>query len=120
MDKHINIIGILWIAYGAIGIFVAFIAFWILIGISFIPDIGYEAPAILRGVGIGIGLFLTILSIPEIVAGYGLLKGREWGRILVLVLSFLNLISFPLGTSLGIYSFIILVKEESIKHFQGT
>ncbi len=118
MDKHLNIIGILWIVYGAMGIFAGFILFWIMIGVSFIPDIGYTAPAILRAVGIGFGLFLTILSIPEIIGGYGVLKEKEWGRILVLVLSFLNILNFPLGTALGVYSFIILFKEDAIQRFQ--
>jgi hypothetical protein len=46
------------------------------------------------------------------------LKGKEWGRILVLILSFLNVLNMPMGTALSIYSFIILIKEDSIKYFQ--
>jgi hypothetical protein len=118
MDKNINVIGILWIVYGALGIFFGFFLFVILIGVSFIPDIGYDAPVILRAVGIGIGLFMILLSIPEILAGYGVLKGKEWGRILVLILSFLNVLNMPMGTALSIYSFVILIKEDSIKYFQ--
>ena len=118
MNRHINTIGILWIVFGALGIFAGFTVFFILFGVSFIPDIGYEAPLILRGLGTGIAMFLVVLSLPEIIAGYGVLKGKEWGRILVLILSFLNIVSFPLGTALGIYSFVILIKEESIQYFQ--
>ena len=117
MNKHINTIGILWIVYGALGIFAGFIVFFILFGVSFIPDMGYEAPLILRGLGTGIAMFLVVLSLPEIIAGYGVLKQKEWGRILVLILSFLNIVSFPLGTALGIYSFVILIKEDSIQQF---
>ncbi|MBU1186770.1 MAG: hypothetical protein KJ908_07755 [Acidobacteria bacterium] len=117
MDKQINIIGIFWIVYGALGIFAGFLLFFLLFGLSFIPDVGYPGTVILRGVGIGAGIFFTFLSLPEVLAGYGVLKGKEWGRILCLVMSFLNLINIPLGTALGIYSFIILTKEESIAHF---
>ena len=117
MEKNINTIGILWIVYGALGIFAGFIVFFILFGVSFIPDMGYEAPLILRGLGTGIAMFLVLLYLPEI-AGYGVLKGKEWGRILVLIMSFLNIVSFPLGTALGIYSFVILIKEDSLKYFQ--
>ena len=46
-----------------------------------------------------------------------LIKRKEWGRIMVLVVSFFNLINFPLGTALGIYSIIILMKEETAKLF---
>ena len=118
MEKNINVIGILWIVYGAIGIFTGFFLFMILFGVSFLPDMGYTAPAILRAVGIGLGLFLTLLSIPEIFAGYGVLKGKEWGRILALVMSFLNVLSLPLGTALSIYTFVILIKEDSVRYFQ--
>jgi len=117
MERHINVIGILWIVYGALGIFAGFVLFWVLMGLSFIPEMGGDVTMILRGVGIGIGAFLIVLSLPEIIAGYGVLKAKEWGRIMTLVLSFLNLLNFPLGTALGVYSFVILIKDESVKHF---
>ena len=119
MDKQINIIGIFWIVYGALGIFAGFLLFFLLFGLSFIPDVGYPGTVILRGFGIGAGIFFAFLSLPEIFAGYGVLKGKEWGRILCLVMSFLNLVNIPLGTALGIYSFVILTKEESIALFQA-
>ena len=53
----------------------------------------------------------------KIIGGIGLLKGREWGRILILVVSFLSLISIPFGTALGIYSMIILFNPQTIKLF---
>jgi len=46
-----------------------------------------------------------------------LIKRKEWGRILALVVSFFNLIWFPLGTALGVYSIIILLNDESVKIF---
>ena len=119
MDKHINIISILWIVYGAIGLVWAFILFWLLFGIAFIPDIGHEAAYILRGSGIFLSVFIAVFSIPEVIAGIGLLKMKEWARILVLILCFFNLIAFPLGTALSIYSFVILIRDESIRLFQG-
>ena len=45
------------------------------------------------------------------------MRRQEWGRILVLVVSFFHLMSFPLGTALGVYSFVILLKEETVKLF---
>jgi hypothetical protein len=117
MEKHINLLSILWIAYGALTFFGGIMTFLILFGVSFIPDIGYEAPVILRTVGIGVAIFLFILAIPKIIAGIGLMKKKEWGRILTLVVAFLSILSFPLGTALAIYSFVILVKDESIQLF---
>jgi hypothetical protein len=118
MEKHVNLIGILWIVLGAFTFFGGFITFFILFGISFIPDIGYEAPVILRAVGIGVAIFLFILSIPKIIAGIGLMKKKEWGRILTLIVAFLSILNFPLGTALAIYTFVILVKDEAVQLFK--
>lgn len=118
MEKHVNLIAILWIALGAITFFGGFVAFFILFGISFIPDIGYETPVILRTVGIGVAIFLFILSIPKVIAGIGLMKKKEWGRILALIVAFLSILNFPLGTALAIYTFVILIKDEAVQLFK--
>jgi len=76
MEKHVNIIAILWIALGAMSFFGGFMVFGILLGISFIPDIGVEAPIILRTIGLAVGLFIWILSIPKIISVIGLLKKK--------------------------------------------
>jgi hypothetical protein len=118
MDKHVNLLGILWIALGVLTFFGGIVAFFVLFGISFIPDMGYEAPVILRTVGAGVAIFLFLLSIPKIIAGIGLMKRKEWGRILTLIVAFLSILSFPLGTALAIYSFVILIKDEAIQLFR--
>jgi hypothetical protein len=118
MEKHIKIVSVLWIVSGALGLVWAFFIFWILFGISFLPDIGYEAPIILRTVAIWMTAFIAVLSIPDIIAGAALLKRKEWGRLLTLALAFFNLLCFPFGTALGIYSLVILFNDETIKSFK--
>lgn len=118
MEKHVNLLGILWIALGALTFFGGIVAFFVLFGISFIPDMGYEAPVILRTVGAGVAIFLFMLSIPKIIAGIGLMRRKEWGRILTLIVAFLSILSFPLGTALAIYTFVILIKDEAIQLFR--
>lgn len=117
MNKHIDVISVLWIVSGSLGILLGFFTFWLFYGISFIPDMDWEATQILRIVGIWGGAIIAFFSIPEIIAGVGLIKRKEWGRILALVVSFFNLIWFPLGTALGVYSIIILLNDESVKIF---
>jgi len=120
MEKHVHFIGILWIVFGALSLIGGFITFSILFGISFIPSISYEAHFILRTIGLYTCLVLAIFSIPKLVAGIGLMKKKEWARILTLIISFLCLLNFPLGTALGIYSFVILLKDETIQLFRMT
>lgn len=119
MEGHVKAIAVLWIIWGALGIIFALFLFLFLFGISFIPDMGYEAPIILRTVGTGVGLLIAILSLPEVIAGIGLLKFKEWGRILTLIVAFFALLEFPLGTALGVYSIVILLKTETTELFKS-
>ncbi|MBP1766672.1 MAG: hypothetical protein H6P98_787 [Candidatus Aminicenantes bacterium] len=117
MDRHVQLIGILWIVYGIMGLLFAFFVFLVLFGVSFIPNMGTIAPGILRLIAWAASFFFLALALPQIIAGMGLMKHKEWGRILTLIVSFFHLISVPLGTALGIYSFVILLKPETIKLF---
>lgn len=119
MKQHIKTLGILWIIYGALGILAAIFIFMLLFGISYIPD-DIESPIILRTVAMSVSLFIAVLSLPEIFAGIGLLRRREWGRILTLVVSFLNLLWFPFGTALSIYALVILFNPEAAGLFTGS
>ncbi len=120
MERHVNLISLLWIIYGAVGFFFGFAVAVILFGISFIPHNWEMAPGILRLIAWGIGCFFLVLALPQIIGGIGLMKKKEWARILILVVSFFHLLSFPLGTALGVYSFVILLKEETITLFTGS
>jgi hypothetical protein len=117
MQDHVKVIGILWIIFGSLSLLGALILYMILFGVSFIPDMGDIAPGILRLVGIVLSTFIALLGLPKIIGGIGLLKGHEWGRILILVVSFLSLINIPFGTALGIYSMIILFNPQTVKLF---
>ena len=119
MENHVNIIAVLWIISGVFGLFIAFTVFGVLFGMSLIPDVEYEVGIILRIVGIWGSLFVAVFAAPQLIGGIGLMRRQEWARILTLVVSFLNLFAFPLGTVLGIYSIIILVKEETIQLFRA-
>jgi hypothetical protein len=39
-----------------------------------------------------------------LIAGYGLLNRRPWGRIVAIIAAILALLKFPFGTALGIYT----------------
>ena len=116
MKDHINILGYLHIAFGILGLFIGIGIFLFFTGLAILPD-DIEGPAVLLILGWGIGGLLVITSIPEIIAGIGLLKRKSWARILTIILGFLNLIDIPLGTILGIYTLWVLLKEESVQYF---
>jgi hypothetical protein len=48
-----------------------------------------------------------------LIAGYGLLQRRPWGRVLAIVAAILALLKFPFGTALGIYTLWVLAPGSS-------
>ena len=62
---------------------------------------------------------MGLIALPQIIGGLGLIRHKEWARILILVLAFLSLVHVPFGTALGIYTMIILFNPETVRLFQG-
>ncbi len=60
------------------------------------------------------GPFLFIEAL-KIVGGIALLQRRPWARILVLILSLLSLVFFPVGTAYGIYALWVLMKDDTVR-----
>jgi hypothetical protein len=90
--------------------------------IVLLPGIGVlsgdrEAMGILSIVGISVGTFMGVLGLPGLLAGIGLLRRRNWGRILALIVSFLNLLNFPIGTVIGGYSLWVLFQDAATAYF---
>ena len=119
MNKHVTILGILFISFGCLlcvgGIVVNLVV--PMAGNISGNDVAMRITSI---IGDTIGIFLVILSIPNILGGIGLLKRKYWARILILVLCFLSLLSIPFGTALGIYGIWILLKSETVEIFNQT
>lgn len=114
MKKHIEILGWLYIVFGALGLFVGLAFFLFFAGLALIPG-DMAGAGVLLIIGWIIGGLMIVTSVPGVIGGYGLLKGKSWSRILVLVLGVLNLLEIPLGTILGIYTLWILLSEESAR-----
>jgi hypothetical protein len=113
MNKHIQIVGALHIALGALSLLGAIIVFLVfgLAGSIVISQGQNQAAGILGIIAIALGIFLAALALPGIIGGWALLTGRSWGRPLVLVLGALHLLNIPFGTALGIYTLWALLHE---------
>jgi len=120
MKQHVSILGVLYIAFGVFGILIAILVLVLLGGAAGIagmvahqePDAAVAAP-ILAIIGVGVFLLITVLSIPGLAVGIGLVKFKEWARILGLVLSALNVLNFPFGTMLGGYGLWVLLNKDT-------
>jgi O-antigen/teichoic acid export membrane protein len=119
MERHINVVAALQIGLAIFGLFIAglIFTFFHLLG-DFVDD--NEAQLVLGIVANVIMVVSVIFSLPGILAGYGLFKRKEWARVLTLILSVINLMSFPLGTAVGIYSIWALVQTDVVEEFKNS
>ncbi len=116
MEKHINVVAALQIGCSILGILFALLVYTIL---NLAGDFSEapEASFILTIIANSLAVFFTIISVPGIIGGIGLLKRKEWARIVVLIISVLNLFNFPIGTAVGAYSIWALVQPEVVAQF---
>jgi hypothetical protein len=116
LQQHVTILGWLHIIGHALFLIIGLFIFTLLTSIGAVTG-DPEAVAILSLVGTLVGSLLAILGIPGILAGYGLLIRKSWGRYLAIVIGILNLINFPLGTIIGLYTLLVLLQDEANGYF---
>ena len=112
METNIKVLGWLYIVLGILGVLVGVTVLAILLGTGVITG-DRDAMGILLIAGVAVCGAVTLISAPGIVVGIGLLRFRPWARVLALILGFLNLTGFPLGTVLGIYTFVSLLTPDA-------
>lgn len=117
MEKHLTAVAALHVGLSILGGLIGIFVFVLLTGIGVIAR-EKEAFFILSTIGTGVGVFFLVLSVPGIIGGIGLFKRKEWARILLLILSAIELLNIPFGTALGIYSIWVLVQENTIQLFR--
>ena len=64
-------------------------------------------------------VFFTVLALPGLLAGYGLLERRKWGQILGIVDGALSLFNIPVGTAIGAYTLFVLFQNSANDYFNG-
>jgi hypothetical protein len=116
IGQHIMILGWLHIVGSAIFLAIAAFVFVLLTGIGFASG-DAEAVTVLTIVGTSVGVFLSLLALPGIAAGIGLLMHKSWGQILAIVVGILNLINFPIGTIIGLYTLWVLFQNTATNYF---
>ena len=118
MERHINVVAALQIGYSILGLIIGIVLFVVFNVVGDFVD-EQEAKIVLPIIAKVLITLIVIFSIPGIIAGIGLFKRIEWARILTLILSVLHLLSFPLGTAVGVYSIWALVQPENVEAFKN-
>jgi hypothetical protein len=123
MQTHVRVLAILHIVFGTLGVLIGLGIFAFFGGIAGLihmdhdPDAAFVVP-MMGLIGGFVLIVLLVLSIPGIIAGIGLLSYQPWARILTIVLSILDLVSFPFGTALGIYGLWVLFTADGARIFE--
>ena len=58
-------------------------------------------------------VFLGLFGVLHLVLAWGLFERAPWARTLAIVIGFLALLRFPLGTAMGIYTLWVMLPRES-------
>jgi hypothetical protein len=118
MEQHVTILGWLLIVGHAIFLAIGVFVLVLLVSVGAVTG-DQNAWAIMTIVGVSLAAVMSLLALPGIAAGYGLLKRRPWGRILAIVIAVLGLINFPIGTAMGIYALWVLLQQAATSYFAG-
>ena len=123
MASQVRLLAFLHIIFGGLGLLAALLLLLLFGGIAGLAgafsDSGFIAVPILGAIGVFLFILLVLLSIPGVIAGFGLLNFRPWARILTIVLSAFELLHFPFGTMLGAFGLWVLLNNESESLFRN-
>ena len=124
MTSHVRALAILQIVYSSLGLLLGVAIFMLFGGLAAV--VGFNAPlddsvvavpvlALIGGIAASL---IIVLSLPRLIAGLGLLKHRNWARILTMIVSVIGLIDFPVGTALGGYGLWVLLHRDAAPLFE--
>ena len=81
------------------------------------PEVTGEIIDIVDSVMLGTGIIIFFLALCYIITGWGLWTLKSWARIVALILAAISLLSFPIGTIIGIVALWYLFKPDIKKAF---
>lgn len=119
LDGHIDLLGWIFIVSNIFVLFIMTFVMMILFGVGLFSGEA-EAFGVMVMIMMIVGMMMLVFAVPGILAGWGLLKRKSWARILALVIGILNIMSFPIGTAVGMYTvYVLLLREGSDTYFNN-
>jgi hypothetical protein len=124
MREHIRLLGILNIIWSSVSLAIGLVVLLLFGGLAgFLSVVGWGSSdsgvnglivgPFMAVIGVVVVLLICCVSLPALIGGVGLLKMRSWSRIFMIVISILHLLSFPIGTALGVYGVWVLFQDEA-------
>lgn len=117
MKKHVTVVGAIHIGFGILGLVGALVVFFVL---SFARQMVVDdevGTMVLKFLSLSLPILIGFLSTIGLVGGIGLLTYHSWARYLIMVVAAIGCLNIPIGTLKGVYSFWVLLQDETIKLF---
>jgi hypothetical protein len=112
LERHLQTLGILWMAISAVFLIPAFGLMVFGRGIHLVIHDRNPLPNLFPLFMYIAGGSLLILAAGGVCVGLGLIQRQPWARIVAIVLGVLALFHPPFGTALGIYTLWVLLADE--------
>lgn len=115
MSRRIDLLGISFVSYAAFTMVICFVT---AVGLVMLQLVDPELPlAIIAGAAVFTVAFGAVVSAPFAAVGVGLGRRMWWSRGAALALSALVVGSIPVGTALGLFSFVTLIDDSAGAEF---
>ena len=117
--ERVRTLGIVWLIYACVAVITG------IIGLAFAHAMfsgqfapwmngpwarGPMPPMWLGAVALRFGwFFLLVRVILAALAGFGLMERSQWGRTVAIVAAIVNMLKFPFGTAMGIWTLVTLL-----------
>ena len=116
--KHVRILGIFWIAVGALWLIPSAVMLtmsrFIHLAVNNNDIFGRSfAPPLFAMLG---SIFLLVAA-GGICVGWGLMQRQSWARIAAIVLGIIVILHPPFGTALGIYTLWVLLSDDAGREY---
>jgi hypothetical protein len=125
MKKHVELVGVLYIIWGALSMLVGLAMLALGLGAAAIitsagpGELGAKLAASITAATFGTLAGIVLLwGVVHLWDGIALGRCREWARAAGLVLGVLNLFLLPFGTALGAYALWVLTNDQTRPLFE--
>ena len=115
-DQHLKLVAGIHIVLAIFGLLGAGFILLLFVGAGMASGEA-EAFFVSGTVGMLVAAFLAVTALPGLIGGMGILKGKNWARILLLIVSAFLVFHVPLGTLAAIYTFWTLLRAEAAERF---
>jgi hypothetical protein len=122
-QDHNKVIGIMHLIYGGFNalMLVIFVPFFFAIGgiAAADPNAPPAMTAMFGFFGVLMLVLAVVFGLPPILAGYAMLKRKSWARVVGIIASVVEALSFPFGTALCVYTLWFLFGQGEQMHRAG-